>query len=61
MGEISYESISKKLGFRPFVDKFDVPCPGHEDDSYESPFSVLTLEESLFLFKWHESHKRITS
>lgn len=46
---ITYESICEKLGFKPDVDKYEYKYNGHEDDSQESPFAKLTLEESLFL------------
>lgn len=34
---------------------------GHEDDSKESPFAVLTLEESLFLNDYLMKHKNLTN
>ena len=45
--EITYENICKKLGFDPLNYKLNVSS--YEDDSKISPFSILTLEESLFL------------
>lgn len=44
---ITYESICKKLGFDPQIYKPNIS--EYEDDSKTSPFSVLSLEESLFL------------
>ena len=44
-----YDSIVKKLGFKPEDYK-----PNHKDyecDNYESPFSKLTLEEMRYLQK----------
>lgn len=46
--EITYESICQKLGFEPKNYKPEVS--DFEDDSKENPFSVLTDEESDFLY-----------
>lgn len=46
---VTYEKICEKLGFDPLHYNYEVPYNGHEDDSYENPFSRLTLEESDFL------------
>lgn len=58
MSEITYESISRKLGFRPFIDKYREDFPKSQkddwliDDSIPNPFSVLTDEESSFLINY---------
>lgn len=44
---ITYESICKKLGFKP--EEYKYSHSGYEDDSKESPFSSLTFEELEFL------------
>lgn len=44
---ITYQSICDKLGFDPM--KYKPKASNFEDDSKESPFSILTLEESDFL------------
>lgn len=44
---ITYQSICDKLGFDPM--KYEPKVSDYEDDSKESPFSTLTLEESDFL------------
>ena len=49
MKEITYESICAKLGFDPIVNPPKINYKGHEDDSEESPYAILTLEESKFL------------
>lgn len=56
MQTISYESISEKLGFRPFIDEYDILCPGHEDDTWVSPFSILSDEEKDYLFEYYMTH-----
>lgn len=55
--EITYESICEKLGFRPGIDKYDYKYNGHEDDSQESPYSKLSLEESLFLADYFKTQR----
>lgn len=57
--KITYESICKKLGFKPGEYKYTFS--GHEDDSKESPYAVLTLEESLFLNEYLMKHKKSTN
>ena len=49
--KITYESICEKLGFDPFVNPPKPVFNGHEDDSQENPYSILTFEESDFLAK----------
>jgi hypothetical protein len=44
---ITYKSICDKLGFNPM--EYEPKVSSFEDDSKESPFSILTLEESDFL------------
>lgn len=48
--EITYESICKKLGFTPGEYKYNFS--GYEDDSKESPYAVLTLDELDFLSEY---------
>lgn len=57
--EITYESICEKLGFTP--ETYRPIVSEYEDDSKESPFSVLTLEESLFLNDYLMKHKNLTN
>lgn len=45
--KITYDSICEKLGFD--LESYNPKVSDYEDDSKESPFSILTLEESLFL------------
>lgn len=45
---VTYESICEKLGFDPRSYKPDVS--DYEDDSKVNPFSILTDEESEFLY-----------
>ncbi len=45
--EITYESICEKLGFD--VDTYEPTLSDTEDDSMESPFRSLSLEELNFL------------
>lgn len=59
--EITYESISEKLGFRPFIDDYEIQVNDYEDDSLFNPFSILTLEESIFLSDWLEKNRKITN
>ena len=47
MDTITYEGICEKLGFD--VDTYQPPESETEDDSVESPFRKLTLEELTFL------------
>lgn len=44
-----YEEICKKLGFIPSeLSNDDVPA--EENDNRKNPFSVLTVEEELYLY-----------
>ena len=43
-----YEEICKKLGFIPSELNDDLPA--EEDDNRKNPFSVLTVEEELYLY-----------
>lgn len=47
MDTITYEGICEKLGFD--VDTYQPPESDTEDDSVESPFRKLTLDELTFL------------
>lgn len=49
MADKKYEEICEKLGFIPSELSDDVPA--EENDTLENPFSVLTLEEKLYLYK----------
>ena len=51
---ITYESVCEKLGFDPITDDVDIfdNLPDYEDDSGESPFKNLTMEE-LDVFTKH--------
>ena len=58
---VRYEDIVKKLGFDPITGYYDYHYEGHEDDSHLSPFSILTDEESDFLYeKMREAKKNGT-
>ena len=48
--EVTYDSICEKLGFTPETYKPDIS--DYEDDSKINPFSILTDEESDFLFNY---------
>lgn len=50
--EITFDKICKKLGFNPLVNPPVCDLSGYEDDSKESPYAILNLEESLFLCKY---------
>ncbi len=49
MKDEKYDAICKKLGFEPRNYKF--PDFETEDDSWESPFKILTVEEIDYLYK----------
>ena len=53
--EITYESICKKLGFD--VENYKPEVSDYEDDSRISPFSILTIEESEFLYDYLKSKR----
>lgn len=53
--EVTFEKICDKLGFIP--GKCEVQLSGDEDDSKQSSYSVLTMEESDFLLDYLLSHK----
>lgn len=53
--EITFEKICDKLGFIP--GKRAINLLGDEDDSKQSPYSVLSLEESDFLLDYLLLHK----
>ena len=54
--EITYESICKKLGFT--IETYKPVLSDHEDDSKVNPFSVLTEEESDFLFEYLKNRRK---
>ena len=47
--EKEYQRICEKLGFIPSEYEYDGPLT--EDDTWVNPFSVLTSEESIFLYE----------
>lgn len=42
---VTFESICEKLGFNPLINPPKRIFKGYEDDSYDSPYSILSLEE----------------
>lgn len=46
---ITYEGICKKIGFDPIVEGKRLEPSKFEDDSRESPFKNLSIEELEFL------------
>lgn len=53
---VTYESICKKLGFDPL--SYKPKASDYEDDSRTSPFSILSLEESIFLNDYLMKNKK---
>lgn len=53
---LTYESICIKLGFDPL--NYKPKVSDFEDDSRNSPFSILSVEESLFLNDYLMKNKR---
>lgn len=53
---VTYESICEKLGFDPLSYKPKVS--DYEDDSRTSLFSILSLEESIFLNDYLMKNKK---
>ena len=53
--EVTFEKICDKLG--SIFWKRSITLSGDEDDSKQSPYSVLTMEESDFLLDYLLSHK----
>ena len=49
MKDKKYDEICQKLGFEPRNYKF--PNFDTEDDSWESPFKILTVDEIDYLYK----------
>ncbi len=47
--EKEYKKICEKLGFIPSEYRYEGPAM--EDDTWVSPFSVLTLDEHKFLYE----------
>ena len=43
-----YEEICKKLGF--ILSELNDDVPAEENDNRKNPFSVLTVEEELYLY-----------
>ncbi len=46
---ITYEGICEKIGFDPIVEGKRLEPSNYEDDSQESPFEKLSVEELEFL------------
>lgn len=54
--EITFESICNKLGYNPLVNPPKRSFGDYEDDSKESPYAKLTIEESDFLCEYMKEH-----
>lgn len=55
--KITYDDIVRKLGFNP---KTYIPCKHKfHDDNYESPFNILTAEETRFLLNYLKVDKAL--
>lgn len=48
---ITYKDVCVKLGFDPITDDVELHTPGHENDSVESPFAKLSVDELNVLVK----------
>ena len=55
--ELTFDRICEKLGFNPLVNPPDRKLSGYEDDSKESPYAVLTFEESDFLCEYLKNNR----
>lgn len=55
--EMTYQRICTKLGFDP--ENYEPEVSDFEDDSKVNPFSVLTIEESEFLYEYMMKHKNL--
>lgn len=58
---ITFDSICEKLGFNPLVNPPKINFTGHEDDSEESPYAILSYEESKFLCEYVGKHMKETA
>ena len=60
--EITYEGICKKLGFDPLKDyprkQNNEESSWLIDDSKQSPFASLSLDELDFLAEYYQKHKQ---
>lgn len=52
---MTYESICKKLGFT--LETYEPDISDFEDDSKVNPFSILTDEESDFLYEYLKNRR----
>ena len=59
--EITFDKICEKLGFNPLVNPPARKLSGHEDDSKESPYAILTFEKSDFLCEYMKKHNSETA
>ena len=59
--EITFDKICEKLDFNPLVNPPARKLSGHEDDSKESPYAILTFEESDFLCEYMKKHNSETA
>ncbi|MBQ7916374.1 MAG: hypothetical protein IJ315_06260 [Firmicutes bacterium] len=51
-----YDQICRKLGFIPSEYRYNGPST--EDDNWKSPFSILTLEEMMYLYEHGYLYKK---
>lgn len=58
---LTFDKICEKLGFNPLVNPPVRKLSGYEDDSKESPYSILTFEESNFLCEYIKNHNSKTA
>ncbi len=59
--ELTFDKICEKLGFNPLVNPPSRKLSGCEDDSKESPYAILTFEESDFLCEYMKKHHSKTA
>ncbi|MBR1824217.1 MAG: hypothetical protein IJ779_08300 [Ruminococcus sp.] len=59
--ELTFDKICEKLGFNPLVNPPACNLSGYEDDSKESPYAVLTFEESDFLCEYMKNNTNKTA
>lgn len=54
---MTYKGICNKIGFDPIADGYEYKYSGHEDDTQESPFLSLSIEELDFLYDYISKQK----
>lgn len=59
--ELTFDKICEKLGFNPLVNPPSRKLSGCEDDSKDSPYAILTFEESDFLCEYMKKHHSKTA